>query len=270
MNNKSRFYLLLMLVWFPLLSGCATLEGPPDPDDPFERYNRAMYQFNDSLDRAVLKPVAEGYVKVTPKPVRNGITNFFSNLDDVIVVINDVLQLKLLQAASDLTRFVVNSTLGIVGIFDVATPMGLPKHNEDFGQTLGRWGVGSGPYLVLPYFGPSSPRDGLGLYVDLAEFSLIWNEIDDVATRNTLVAINVVNTRAGLLNASSILDVAALDPYIFTRDAWKQRRLYQVYDGDPPEEAFDDEFADEFEDEFNDEFDDELDALEDEPRAENQ
>ncbi|MDJ0831872.1 MAG: VacJ family lipoprotein [Gammaproteobacteria bacterium] len=250
--NKSRFHPLLLLLWLPLIGGCATLEGPPDPDDPFESYNRAMYKFNDSLDRVVLKPVAEGYVNVTPTPVRKGVTNFFSNLDDVVVVVNDVLQLKLVQAASDLTRFVVNSTLGIAGIFDVASPMGLRKHNEDFGQTLGRWGVGSGPYLVLPYFGPSSPRDGVGLYVDLSEIDPRFNQIDDNATRNTLVALNVVNTRAGLLNASSILDVAALDPYIFTRDAWKQRRQFLVYDGDPPEEEFDDEF------------DDELDLLEDE------
>lgn len=241
-NNLSR---LLMLVTLCLLSGCATVSGPADPHDPFERYNRAMYQFNDSLDKAVIKPIAKGYVAVVPEPVNKGITNFFGNLGDVLVLINNVLQLKLPQAASDTGRVIVNSTIGLLGIIDVATPIGLRKHNEDFGQTLGRWGIGSGPYLVLPFFGPSSPRDGIGLYVDYSQFNLTTNQVEDAATRNALLITNAIDTRADLLSASRLLETAALDPYTFTREAYLQRRRHLVYDGNPPLEEFED-----FEDDF--------------------
>ena len=236
-NNLSR---LLMLVTLCLLSGCATVSGPADPRDPFERYNRAMYQFNDSLDKAVIKPIAKGYVAVVPEPVNKGITNFFDNLGDVVVLINNVLQLKLTQAASDTGRVIVNSTIGLLGIIDVATPIGLRKHNEDFGQTLGRWGIGSGPYLVLPFFGPSSPRDGIGLYVDYSQFNLTTNRVEDNSTRNALLITDAIDTRAGLLPASRLLETAALDPYTFTREAYLQRRRYLVYDGNPPLEEFED------------------------------
>lgn len=223
-----------------LLSACATLDGPTDPEDPFERYNRGMYAFNDAVDRAVLKPVAEGYVQHVPTPVRSGVNNFFSNLDDVVVLLNDLLQFKLQQAASDFGRILVNSTVGIYGLFDFASSAGLPKHNEDFGQTLGHWGVASGPYVVLPLLGPSSVRDGSGWLVDYRYTDPATQGLDDQATENVLFATETINTRAGLLNASSLLDTAALDPYIFTRDAFLQRRESLVYDGNPPEEDFED------------------------------
>lgn len=230
---------LVLLLCLPLLTACATLDGPPDPDDPFESYNRGMYRFNDAVDRNVIKPVAEGYVKVTPGFLRTGVSNFFSNLDDVLVIINDVLQLKLAQAASDISRLLVNSTVGLFGLVDVATPIGLEKHNEDFGQTLGYWGVGSGPFVVLPFFGPSSPRDGLGLYLETTEFDLVDRHVDDNRDRNLLTATRIVNTRARLLSAGRILDTAALDPYAFMRDAYLQRRRNLVYDGNPPPVDFD-------------------------------
>jgi len=239
-HSISRGALLVVLISSCLLSGCATINGPADPHDPFERYNRSMYQFNESLDKAIIKPVAKAYVAVVPKPVNKGVTNFFGNLDDVIVLINDVLQLKLPQAASDATRIIFNTTVGLLGFIDVASPMGLQKHREDFGQTLGYWGIGSGPYLVLPFFGPSSPRDGIGLYVDYSRFDPTFNLVEDKASRNAMFTIDVIDSRAGLLSASRILDTAALDPYTFTREAYLQRRRYLVYDGDPPIEEFED------------------------------
>ena len=241
MNNKIMHSAIRIIVFAAvlLLSACATIEGPENPDDPWESYNRSMYQFNDALDRTIIKPVAEGYVAITPNPVRKGVSNFFSNLDTVLVIINDLLQLKLVQAVSDTTRLFLNTTIGIFGIFDPASAAGMDKNNEDFGQTLGYWGVPSGPYLVLPFFGPSSPRDGLGLYVDSAEFDLVWNGIEDNSDRNLLLATKIINTRASLLNASNLLDVAALDPYQFLRDGYRQRRQNLVYDGNPPVDELD-------------------------------
>jgi len=239
-HQVSRGILLLTLITTCLLTGCATVHGPTDPHDPLERYNRAMYKFNDTLDRSVIKPVAKGYVAIVPRPVNKGITNFFGNLGDVIVLMNDLLQFKLTQAASDTARIVINSTIGLLGIIDVATPMGLKKHREDFGQTLGYWGIGNGPYLVLPFFGSSSPRDGIGLYVDYNQFDPTFNLIDDHTTRATMFTIDVIDTRAGLLSASRLLDMAALDPYAFAREAYLQRRQYLVYDGNPPIEDLED------------------------------
>lgn len=223
-----------------LTSACATIEGPADPQDPFESFNRSMYNFNSSVDKHVMKPVAEGYTKVIPAPARTGVNNFFANLGDVSVIANDLLQLKPIQALSDLTRLVVNSTIGLYGLIDVATPMGLRKHNEDFGQTLGYWGIGDSPYLVLPFFGPSSIRDGVGLYTDNTRFSPIYTQDLDSRTENTLTVTKAISTRANLLSASRLLDTAALDEYIFLRDAYLQRRRYLVYDGDPPRETFND------------------------------
>jgi phospholipid-binding lipoprotein MlaA len=236
---------MLLLAGFLLSSGCATVEGPTDPSDPWESYNRSMYSFNESVDKAILKPVAEGYVEIVPTTARKGISNFFSNLDDVLVLLNDILQLKFVQAASDFTRVLVNSTIGLYGLVDVASNAGVRKHNEDIGQTLGYWGVPSGPYLVLPLFGPSSPRDGFGLYTERRYLDLVDRHVDDNATENVLVATDLINTRAQLLGASRLLDVAALDPYEFMRDAYLQRRQNLVYDGNPPlEDFYDDEFED--------------------------
>ena len=234
----------LLLLTGLLTAGCATIEGPTDPQDPFESYNRAMHQFNDKVDQYVLKPVAKGYDTITPAPVQKGVSNFFSNLDDVLVMINDLFQLKFKQFASDTGRFVVNSTLGIFGLIDWASDMGLEKHNEDFGQTLGYWGVPSGPYFVLPFWGPSTIRDTGGLVVDSYEFDPLYNELHEgfpIPARDgeaawTLTAIKAVDTRAQLLKAEKILDEAALDRYIFIREAFLQRRQNLVYDGYPPEE----------------------------------
>lgn len=227
-----------------LLGGCATVDGYKDPRDPLESYNRAMYAFNDDFDRALFKPLAEGYDKVTPKPLNRGISNFFSNLDDVVVLFNDLLQLKLKQGLSDLGRISWNSTVGLLGFFDVASHMDLPKHHEDFGQTLGYWGVNSGPYLVLPLLGPSTVRDGPALLVDWQVDLLAEVESED--TRWGLIGLKAVDTRAGLLQASRVLDSASLDPYSFMRDAYLQRRQSLVHDGNPPIAEEFDPFAEEF------------------------
>ncbi len=242
MNTRLRFASLLLLALFA--TGCTTLEGPRDPRDPFEGYNRAMYDFNSDFDKALFRPVAEAYDEYVPRPVNTGISNFFSNLDDVLVLLNDLLQLKFAQAASDLSRLAWNSTVGLFGLIDVATPMGLPKHNEDFGQTLGAWGVGSGPYLVLPFLGPSSVRDGTGLLADWQVDPVM--QVENPDERWGLVVTNAVDTRAGLLRASNILETAALDPYVFMRDAYLQRRQNLVYDGNPPTTDEFDPFAEEF------------------------
>jgi phospholipid-binding lipoprotein MlaA len=236
--------LIALLTLLVLLPGCATLKGPPDPHDPWERFNRTMYSFNDAMDRAVLKPVAKGYRFITPNFIEKGVSNFFSNLGEVQIIANDLLQFKLLQALADTGRLLINSTIGIGGLFDVATPMGLKKNNEDFGQTLGKWAIGSGPYLVLPFFGPSSPRDSTGLVVDYRYFDPI-REVDNIKTRRALYVLDAINLRAQLLEAGVILDQAAYDPYIFMREAYIQRRRNLIYDGNPPAvpiEGEDDEF----------------------------
>ncbi len=213
----------------------ATLEKESNPD-PFEGFNRAMYTFNDKLDVYILKPVAKGYRAVTPIPVRKSISNFFSNLHDPMVMLNNLLQGKPGQAASDLSRFLTNSTVGIYGLFDVATKIGLQKHNEDFGQTLAVWGVGDGPYLVLPFFGPSNLRDGPALIVDWETYPP--NYMQDSGTRDKLFVVEAVDKRAQLLDATDILEQAAgRDPYVFVREAYRQRRRSLIYDGNPPQEA---------------------------------
>jgi phospholipid-binding lipoprotein MlaA len=223
--------LLWSCLWALSLGGCATVEGPRDPQDPWEGFNRSMYSFNTTLDKA-LKPVAKGYRAITPDPVETGITNFFANLEEIQTLVNDLLQFKPLDALSDTGRLMVNTTLGIGGLFDVATHMGMTKHEEDMGQTLGSWGMGSGPYMMLPFFGPSSPRDAFGLAADYA-FDPI-PEVDDTSTRNSLYALEIIDTRAQLLPVDDIIDQAALDPYIYIRDAWLQRRRSLVHDGNPP------------------------------------
>lgn len=226
-----RTCLLLLLT---ALAGCSS----SNPKDPFESYNRAAFRFNDTVDKAVLKPVAQGYNKVTPKPAKNMIHNFFSNLDDVLVTFNDLLQLKFSQAAADGTRVVINSTFGVFGLINVADR--LEKHNEDFGQTLGYWGVSSGPYLVIPILGPSSVRDGAGLYVDSSYLSPIGT-MDDVGTRNRLYIGKGVEARASLLEVEEVLDENMLDRYSFIRDAYMMRRQNLVYDGNPPKQKFEDD-----------------------------
>ncbi len=217
-----------------ILSGCAT-NG--NPQDPLESLNRGVYRFNDTLDKAVLKPVAQGYDRVVPQPVQTGVANFFSNLGDVIVVVNDLLQFKVAQGVSDAGRLAINSTIGILGFIDVASDIGLSKHNEDFGQTLGYWGMATGAYLVLPFFGPSNIRDAGGLAVDIVTYPVYY--VNDWAVRSALYGTDTISTRDQLMQAEKVLDSAALDQYQFVRDAYLQRRRNLVHDGNAPKEEYD-------------------------------
>lgn len=232
--SSTRIYLLLISL---VLGGCASTQGQRNPQDPLEPFNRSMYKFNDTVDKAVLKPVAKGYNTIIPEPGKVMVTNFFSNLDDIIVTINDLLQLKFAQAASDGTRVIFNSTFGILGLFNITDR--LEKHNEDFGQTLGYWGIGSGPYVVLPFFGPRTVRDSIGLYAD--SYASPIRLIPNIPTRNAMYVTRTINLRAELLDQEKILEEAAIDRYAFTRDAYLQQRQSLVYDGDPPRVKFDDE-----------------------------
>ena len=228
-----------------LAAGCATVPGEQrDPRDPWEPYNRSMTKFNDAVDDAVLKPVATAYRDVLPQPVRTGVSNFFGNLSDAWSFVNNVLQGKPEGSLHSFWRVVINSTVGLGGVLDPATEMRLERRREDFGQTLGRWGVPPGPYFVIPLLGPSTVRDTAALPVDIYGNPL--GQMHDVAWRNSLAALQVVNTRATVLNAIDLLDAAALDPYTFTRDAYLQKRLNDVYDGNPPvdEERYDLDEAD--------------------------
>ncbi|MCZ4312368.1 VacJ family lipoprotein [Comamonadaceae bacterium G21597-S1] len=212
--------------------GCASVPNP-DSRDPLESFNRGVFVFNEGLDQAIFKPAATVYRDVTPRLVRTGVGNFLGNLDDAWSFVNSALQGKLRHALDNFFRFGVNSTFGIFGIFDVASEMQIERHSEDFGQTLGAWGIESGPYLVLPFFGPSTFRDAIALPVDSNGDYI--SHIDDVSTYNSLRVLNVIDTRARLLGLSSSLDEVAFDKYSFTRDAFLQRRRNAVYDGDPPE-----------------------------------
>ncbi len=218
---------------FALISGCATAPGG-NPADPFEPFNRGVYGFNEKVDQAVLKPVAQAYRSALPSPVRTGVNNFFGNLGDVWNFANSVLQLRLQNSAETFMRLNVNTFFGLGGLLDIATEAGIERHNEDFGQTLGRWGVPTGPYLVLPLLGPSTVRDAAALPVDR------WGDpvlgIGDIVTRNELAALRVIDTRASFLRAGQLLNDAALDKYSFTRDVWLQKRRSEVYDGNPPAE----------------------------------
>lgn len=212
-------------------AGCATT-GTADPRDPLEGLNRVTYAFNDGFDKALVKPVATLYKDFTPGPIRVWIRNFFANLYDPWIGINNLLQGKVSDAVTDWARFGFNSTLGIFGINDVASSMGLEKHDEDLGQTFGRWGMGDGAYLIIPFWGSSSVRDGAGLVGDLSA-DLVWR-FRPIAVRNTAVGVRYISRRADLLDASRILEEAALDKYVFQRDAYLQRRRSLVYDGNPP------------------------------------
>ena len=227
-----RFLAPLFLAASLLLAGCATTGGASDPKDPWEGFNRGVFSFNEGLDKAVLKPVATGYQVVVPAFAREGVTNFFANLEDVGTGLNNILQGKPGQGASDLGRVVVNSLFGVLGLWDVATPMGLEKHYEDFGQTLGVWGVAPGPYLVLPLLGPSTARDGPAKVVDPSWYWPI--ALDNDRLYWSLWGLDKVNQRQLLMQSEKVLDEAALDRYSFIRDAWWQRRQNQVYDGNPP------------------------------------
>jgi phospholipid-binding lipoprotein MlaA len=234
----------LALALAGLLTGCATMPaGEGDPRDRFEPTNRAIHRFNDALDRNVAKPVAKAYVKVTPAPVRTGFSNFFRNLTFPTVIINDLLQLKVKGFANDTARLIVNTTIGIGGLFDPASQIGLSAGNEDFGQTLGRWGVPAGPYVVLPFFGPSNVRDAFGLAAD--QFTDPKNYVKNDYVSWGLTGLSLVDLRAELLATETVLSNAN-DPYAFVRNAYLQRREYLVKDGAVPDEEleiFEDEPA---------------------------
>ena len=233
--RRLRLAAVCVIVGLGVLGGCASTG---DPRDPLEPLNRGIYQFNDGVDTVLLKPAAEIYQGVVPSLVRTGVNNVFANLNDVIVALNNLLQGKFHSALSDASRVLVNTTVGLLGIFDVATPVGLEKHDEDFGQTLGWWGIGDGPYLVLPFLGPSNARDTVGRVGDYKTDPVTY--IDPTRDRNIVQGLRLVARRAELLSASRILAVAALDEYEFVRDAYLQRRRNLIHDGNPPREKFND------------------------------
>jgi len=216
----------------PLLGGCATTPG--SPNDPFEDFNRSVFSFNEAVDAAVLKPVATGYEKVVPQFARTGVDNFFANLNDAWSAVNLVLQAKPLSGIETGMRFVFNSTFGMGGLIDIAGDIGMERRNEDFGQTLGRWGVGPGPYLVLPILGPSTVRDSASLVADFYVAPSSW--FDSSGAQWGLAILQLISTRARLLSATRTIDDIALDKYLLIRDGFLVRRRNQVYDGNPPEE----------------------------------
>ena len=234
---KKSLGVMVLGVTVLLTQGCAT--GPnANPADPMEPLNRAVFNFNDGVDRAILQPVASAYDQVTPSPVKTGVRNFFGNIADVWSVVNNLLQFKLKESLETFMRVSVNSTFGFGGVLDIGTEMGLPKNRQDFGQTLGVWGFDAGPYVVLPLFGPSSVRDTVGTVVG-GSVDLV-NNLSNVPTRNSLATLRVVDKRAEVLGATNILDQAALDKYSFTRDLYLQRRANAIgKDSAIKEERFD-------------------------------
>jgi phospholipid-binding lipoprotein MlaA len=227
------------LIFSIMLTGCATTTVA-NKDDPWAGWNRGTQSFNDSLDKAVLKPMAKGYRWITPDVVDKGISNFFSNINDIGVFLNDFLQLKLTQGSMDAGRFLINTTAGVGGFIDVAKMIDLPKHKEDFGQTLGFWGVPSGSYLVLPFFGPSSPRDTVGLIGDALFNPLTYVSVFGGAAVNAATAgariVDVTDTRADIMTTEKVIDEAAVDRYDFIKNAYQQNREYVVHDGNPPDD----------------------------------
>lgn len=239
MTNMKKLRAIVLIAVLSGVSGCATTNK-----DPLEGINRGIYKFNDVADRYAMKPVAKAYKAVAPTPVRNGISNFFSNLGTLTTVVNDLLQLKFAQAFSDAGRFVINTTFGIAGFIDVASMDNVPKHQEDFGQTLGYWGVGSGAYLVLPILGPSTVRDTSGLVVDTVTSDPIQylHNIGEVRTYNQVRLAQLVDRRTQLLDATDLVDNASIDPYAFMRDAYLQRRASLIQDGLVPQDLLQDGF----------------------------
>lgn len=217
-----------------MVAGCATTANK----DPLEGINRGIYKFNDVADRGLIKPVSTAYKTVTPSPIRKGISNFFSNIGTLTTVVNDLLQLKFAHAFTDAGRFVINTTFGLAGFIDVASMDNIEKRNEDFGQTLGHWGVGNGAYLVLPFIGPSTVRDATGLAVDTVTSDPITytHNIGQIRLHNQLRTAQLIDKRTQLLDATDIVDNASIDPYAFLRDAYLQRRASLVQDGLVPSE----------------------------------
>jgi phospholipid-binding lipoprotein MlaA len=216
-----------------IIGGCATT-GNGDPRDPFEGFNRGVYSFNEAMDNALFSPISRAYKTIVPDIIDRGVTNFFNNLDDIAVVANDLMQLKIDQALSDATRFIFNSTIGLLGFFDISSYISLPKHDEDFGQTLAHYGVGSGPFLMAPFFGPTTLRDATGFLVDRSLLSPIFY-LDDAELQAGLLTLNYIDVKADLLSAKKILGEAALDEYEFIKNAYFEKRANQINDGAMPE-----------------------------------
>ena len=240
--NRNFFRLctvMAAMVSIVLLDGCASMGMNSDPRDPFECFNRTSYNFNQGMDKAVFHPISRFYQAITPDFVDQGVSNFFSNINDVVVIVNDILQFKLNQAISDLSRLVVNSTLGLAGFFDVSTPMGLPKHNEDFGQTLAKWGFGSGPYLVVPFLGSSTIRDAAGYGVDSALLSPVAY-VPEAAHQAGLLSMNYIDFKADLQGTGNLVTEAALDEYEFTKSAYFNRRENMINDRESGAAEFED------------------------------
>ena len=239
----TRLPLLTGVITVLALTGCATTpKTETEKNDPWQSWNKGAQAFNDSFDKNLLKPVAKGYLDVTNTAIDDGVTHFFSNINDIGVTINDLLQFKLLQSGMDFSRFMINTTAGVGGIFDWASKLDLPKHDEDFGQTLGYWGVPSGPYLVLPLFGPSSPRDTVGLigdaFMDPLTYVSIFGGFAGTAATAGTSALDVTDTRAGVMTTEKVLDEATGENrYDFIKDSYQQHREYLIYDGNPPNEA---------------------------------
>ncbi|MFV1981899.1 MAG: VacJ family lipoprotein [Thiohalomonadales bacterium] len=230
---KFKFFCLGLAIY--LLTACASIEGPLDENDPYESYNRSMNSFNVSFDDYILKPVAESYRDYVPNPIQTGINNFFSNLNDITVIANDLLQFNFVQLVQDASRFAFNTTAGFLGIFDVATSMDLPKHNEDFGQTFAVWGYKDSAYLILPVIGLAGGtiRDSIGFGIDTLYLNvLVPSDLNNIYWG--AIIIKNIDVRANLLNASKVLEQAALDPYIFKRESYLSKRKSLIYNGNPP------------------------------------
>lgn len=235
-----------------LLGGCATAPRQAAKGDPLEGFNRGVFAFNQDFDRRIARHIADGYVKVTPQPVRTGISNFFQNLGNINVILNDFLQGKVRQGFEDGFRFVFNTVFGLLGFIDFATDLGYVQHQEDLGQTLAVWGVGQGPYLMLPFLGPYTLRNTPGLAMEVVTNPLFY--LDDPRLSYSLAALRFIDLRASLSGAIQFVNTAALDPYAFTREAYLQHRAYLIYDGNPPVDDLFDEL-------------DELDRLDEEQGA---
>ncbi len=238
--NKNKTAVLALLATLTV-AGCAATPGEPPPHDPWESYNRGMYQFNTAVDNVTFKPLARGYQKVVPQLARRGVSNFFANLRVPGTMLNQFLQGKPKAGFSDLGRFLMNSSVGLGGLLDPATEFGLVEHDEDFGQTFAAWGAGPGPYFVMPFFGPGTVRDTLAMPLDFASNPLFWYENSSV--KDKLRVVRVIDTRARLLNAERFLEDSN-DPYLTLRESYLQNREYKIYDGNPPMDDFYDEFED--------------------------
>ncbi len=240
----------LVLLACGALSSCSTAKKSTvdrndypalEERDPFENYNRKMFAFNQKVDKTILAPAARRYRRIVPGPVRTGVHNFFLNLEEPVTIVNDVLQGKFLQAGKDTTRFLLNSTLGLAGLVDIASDLNLEKHDEDFGQTFAVWGFGSGPHIELPFLGPSNLRDGIGLVGEVVYLDPIY-ALDRTTAEYALTAVEIIDVRVRFLGTEKVLD-QQLDPYLFIRDGYRQRRRNLIYDGNPPleEDVFFDE-----------------------------